>query len=184
MKRTHFGDAVPEGENFPTFINIVELLLLSPCAINAMSEPVSNVRPISILAAYMITAIALTASCISIIRRKKLVVGHASSRLSSPRRSAIPFAVLAAVSLATTWYYMFCYFRWSYLDWASKQSLHDSTALHLGQWLCDTLLFKQAWASTVETPLRTWWSSQIFGFCAVWSIALAVQGKSRCRVLQ
>lgn len=122
----------------------------------------------------MITAITLTATCISIILRKKPVAGDASSR-----RPVIPFAALAAVSLATTWYYMFCYFRWSYLDWASTQPLHDSTDLRLGQWLRDTSLFKQAWASTVRTPLRTWWSLQIFGFCAIWSIILAVQAKRR-----
>ncbi|KAI5465291.1 hypothetical protein BGZ63DRAFT_101299 [Mariannaea sp. PMI_226] len=140
-----------------------------------MAEPISNVRPISILVTYMVTALALTLCCIHIIWRRGARVGSGGSR----RPLAGTFIALATVSLASTWYYMLRYFQWSYWDWAYTRSLEDSAALQLGLWLRDTSLFRQAWASTLETPARTWWSLQIFGFCAIWSIELAVQAKRR-----
>ncbi|KAM5344316.1 hypothetical protein ACJ41O_012853 [Fusarium nematophilum] len=138
---------------------------------------VSNARPIGILVGYLIAATAVTARCISI-------VGRSQGRAARGRRNAIiVFSALAAVSLATTWYHMFCYFQWSYLQWASLRvgspGLEDHGRLYLGQWLRDTSLFKEAWVSTLTTPFRAWWSLQIFGFCAIWSIMLAAQAHKR-----
>lgn len=132
-----------------------------------------NATPLAILASYMVTAVALAVCCIRVIR------GH-PPRASRP--SAVSFTVfttLSILSLATTWSYMFAYFRWSYLDWAASSSPPvDANQLRLGEWLHDTSLFKQAWFSALETPARAWWTLQIFGFCAIWSVMLSVQGKS------
>ncbi|KAL2754104.1 hypothetical protein ACRALDRAFT_1069989 [Sodiomyces alcalophilus JCM 7366] len=146
---------------------------------------VSNVRPLAIFTGYMVTAAALTYNCISII----LSSGSTSRRhakKSSPRHPLIIllFTLLAAFSLATTWYHMFRYFRWSYLDWAEVHllplgDLDPSAGPYFGAWLRDTSLFRQAWASTLETPPRAWWSLQIFGFCAHWSVLLALQARKR-----
>ncbi|RTE80729.1 hypothetical protein BHE90_004763 [Fusarium euwallaceae] len=133
---------------------------------------VSNARPIGILVGYLLTCAVLTARCIHLLwDRSKVSTSH--------RRNAIlVFSALAAVSLATTWYHMFCFFQWSYEQWALSAPVGlDADKLYLGEWLRDTTLFKQAWVSTLERPPRAWWSLQIFGFCAVWSIMLASQSK-------
>lgn len=145
---------------------------------------VSNVRPLSIFTGYMLLAAGLTAKSISVICSQQ----RASSRRNGPassaqRRAIVVFSVLASLSLATTWYHMFRYFEWSYDQWAIAQASGvgagdiTSTGLRLGEWLRDTSLFKQAWASTLETGPRAWWSLQIFGFCANWSVLLAAQGE-------
>ncbi|KAK5991755.1 hypothetical protein PT974_07789 [Cladobotryum mycophilum] len=137
----------------------------------------SNVRPLAIFTSYMIACSALTARCISLLIRRPSTT---STSHHAPAHKILIFSSLAALSLATTWYHMFCYFRWSYLDWATLHNLAGpDDPLLLGRWLRDTSLFKQAWASTLETADRTWWSLQIFGFCAVWSVMLAVQARKR-----
>ncbi|GAB1316343.1 hypothetical protein MFIFM68171_06553 [Madurella fahalii] len=136
----------------------------------------SNAASLAILASYMITAVALTARCIRVIQRHPL---------QATRPSAVSltlFTALAIFSLATTWSYMFAYFRWSYFDWAASSSnltVTDASQLRLGEWLRDTSLFKQAWFSALETPARAWWTLQIFGFCAIWSVMLSVQARKR-----
>lgn len=135
-----------------------------------MAESVSNFRPLAIFSGYMTLAAALTASCVLIICK-----GTKASRSKPRRKTAALFSALAVFSLATTWYHMFCFFRWSYEQWATAHPGADPAILHLGAWLRDTTLFKQAWASTLETAPRAWWSLQIFGFCAHWSVMLAVQ---------
>lgn len=145
---------------------------------------VSNVRPLAIFTGYMITAAALTYTCISILLSSG-IAGRRQAKNNAPRPLAILlFSLLAALSLATTWYHMFRYFRWSYLDWAEVHvlpwgDLDPSAGPYFGSWLRDTSLFRQAWASTLETPARAWWSLQIFGFCAHWSVMLALQAQKR-----
>ncbi|KAK1719580.1 hypothetical protein BDP67DRAFT_540761 [Colletotrichum lupini] len=128
----------------------------------------SNVRPLAIFTGYMVLAAVLTA--------KSIVAAPAH------RRALVVFSALAALSLATTWYHMSRFFEWSYGQWITTQALAslDSTELRLGEWLHDTSLFKQAWASTLETGPRAWWSLQIFGFCANWNAILAAQAQRRC----
>ncbi|KAM0326354.1 hypothetical protein ACHAQA_006956 [Verticillium albo-atrum] len=144
-------------------------------------ETPSNARPIAILAGYMVLAGTLAIACIRIVRRG--IARHSDNTIPSTRRffAFLAFTLLAVVSLATTWYHMFCFFEWSYTAWKARRLLRpgNSTKLYLGQWLRETSLFKQAWASTFETPARAWWSLQIFGFCANWSVMLAVQAKKR-----
>ncbi|ETS78343.1 hypothetical protein PFICI_10405 [Pestalotiopsis fici W106-1] len=146
----------------------------------------SNTRPIGILAGYLLACAGLTVFCIRIAWTR----GGSSRPVDRRRRHAIVvFSALAALSLATTWYHMFCFFQWSYQEWAAASSASsplfgllggEDGKLHLGAWLRDTTLFQQAWVATLETPLRAWWSMQIFGFCAIWSVMLAAQGqKSR-----
>ncbi|KAM6509914.1 hypothetical protein FALCPG4_017550 [Fusarium falciforme] len=137
---------------------------------------VSNARPIGILVGYLLTCAALTARCLHLLWHRSKISPRQDA---SHRRNAIlVFSALAAVSLATTWYHMFCFFQWSYQQWAlSAPAGLDADKLHLGEWLRDTTLFKQAWVSTLERPPRAWWSLQIFGFCAIWSIMLAAQSK-------
>ncbi|RGP77260.1 alpha-mannosyltransferase alg11p [Fusarium longipes] len=135
---------------------------------------VSNARPIGILAGYLTTCALLAVTIIRTIYHKA-----ASSKLTSRHRHAIIiFSALAVLSLATTWYHMFRFFQWSYQQWESTHLENPDGELHLGQWLRDTTLFKQAWVSTLEKGPRAFWSMQIFGFCANWSVMLAWQGKT------
>ncbi|KAL0940507.1 uncharacterized protein CTRU02_203270 [Colletotrichum truncatum] len=150
---------------------------------------VSNARPLAIFTGYMVLAAALTAKSFAIIRSQRKRNASSppqdGSAGSSARRRAISvFSLLAALSLATTWYHMFRFFEWSYDQWAITHPVVAATTenpegLRLGEWLRDTSLFKQAWASTLETGPRAWWSLQIFGFCANWSVLLAVQARKR-----
>lgn len=146
---------------------------------------VSNARPLAIFTGYMILAAALTTKSIAIIRAQSRARSRGRSADGSDvaggpahrrRRSVVLFGLLAALSLATTWYHMFRFFEWSYGQWAiAHVAAVDTDRLRLGEWLRDTSLFRQAWASTLETAPRAWWSLQIFGFCANWSVMLAVQ---------
>lgn len=73
---------------------------------------------------------------------------------------------------------MFSYFSWSYNDWKIARLAVGMPVLgdgNIGDWLHDTKLFKQAWASTLSSPDRAWWSLQIFGFCANWSVTVGIQ---------
>ncbi|GKT57556.1 alpha-mannosyltransferase Alg11p [Colletotrichum tofieldiae] len=146
---------------------------------------VSNARPLAIFTGYMVLAASLTAKSIGIIRGQQRVssVQHGPAR-STNRHAIAVFSILAAVSLATTWYHMFRFFEWSYVQWDSQQFWAavvggKPAGLRLGEWLRDTSLFRQAWASTLETGPRAWWSLQIFGFCANWSVLLAAQAQKR-----
>ncbi|TDZ61517.1 hypothetical protein CTRI78_v004383 [Colletotrichum trifolii] len=157
---------------------------------------VSNTRPLGIFTGYMILAAALTLKSIAIIRsqsrrrRRRRATpppkdGSPVATSGLPRGAAVAvFSLLAALSLATTWYHMFRFFEWSYQQWAFARyfegiGMTGEEGLMLGEWLKDTSLFKQAWASTLETGPRAWWSLQIFGFCANWSVLLAVQARKR-----
>ncbi|KAF6808052.1 hypothetical protein CMUS01_13977 [Colletotrichum musicola] len=141
----------------------------------------SNVRPWAIFTGYMVLAATLTTKAIAIIRaqRRARSTGRPADGggpAPSGRRAVVLLSLLAALSLATTWYHMFRFFEWSYGQWAiAHVAGADADGLRLGKWLRDTSLFRQAWASTLETAPRAWWSLQIFGFCANWSIMLAVQ---------
>ncbi|KAK4182049.1 hypothetical protein QBC35DRAFT_396746 [Podospora australis] len=144
----------------------------------------NNTVPLAILATYLLTCLVLTIRCITIIRssntpsqQRGLVVTQSHKKT----RKITLFSILAIVSLATTWTYMLSYFRWSYFDWADTHNpaALSSDELYLGEWLRDTSLFQQAWFSALESKERSWWTLQIFGFCAVWSLSLSVQGRKR-----
>ena len=138
----------------------------------------ANAVPIGIFTTYMATATALTALCIHVILSGP--VRNKGSGSTATAAGVKLFSVLAVASLATTWFYMFCYFQWSYRDWAATTVARGGVStgydLRLGDWLHDTSLFHQAWVIVLDTPERIWWAVQIFGFCAVWSVVLSVQG--------
>lgn len=135
---------------------------------------VSNARPTAILAGYLIACVTCAGISIRTIYRQA-----ASSKAVSRRPyMIIVFSALATLSLATTWYHKFGFFKWSYQQWESTRLEKLDNELHLGEWLRDTKLFKQAWVSTLERPPRAIWSLQIFAFCANWSVMLAWQGKA------
>jgi hypothetical protein len=135
-----------------------------------MESEGSNVRPISILGGYLLTAALLTWRATSIIASQRARKSTIPARL---RRKSLVFSLLAVISLATTWYYMFSFFAHSYSQWALARAIPvQLNSLHLGPWLRDTSLFKQAWGTAMETDARFWWTQQIFGFCSAWSIIL------------
>ncbi|KAJ4017620.1 hypothetical protein NW766_003685 [Fusarium irregulare] len=136
---------------------------------------VSNARPIGILVGYLTACAALAAVSITSIYRK----AASSDALSRRRHSIVVFSALAVLSLATTWYHMFRFFQWSYQQWAHAHPESLDGTIHLGEWLRDTTLFKQAWVSTLEEPYRAFWSLQIFAHCANWSVILASFDKKR-----
>ncbi|GJC96785.1 alpha-mannosyltransferase alg11p [Colletotrichum higginsianum] len=133
----------------------------------------------------MLLAAGLTAKSIGIIRGQRRRVSGSADRPAPTVVALAVFGLLAAVSLATTWYHMFRFFEWSYLEWDSRQFWAavvggaKPPGLRLGEWLRDTTLFRQAWVSTLETGPRAWWSLQIFGFCANWSVLLAAQAQKK-----
>ncbi|KAN0062316.1 hypothetical protein ACQY0O_005198 [Thecaphora frezii] len=93
-------------------------------------------------------------------------------------------ALLAAASLASTWYYMFAYLAHSYqayvarcyltsyplppppppLSWQQPHlvvaSLH-LRVLRISQWLSSLSLFEEAWMEVVRDANAWWWSSEI-----------------------
>ncbi|SPO31473.1 uncharacterized protein UTRI_06603 [Ustilago trichophora] len=94
------------------------------------------------------------------------------------------FALLAIVSLASTWYYMIAFLRHSYLAYLERCHLTSYPlpptpppfdlarpdllvpALHLrilriSQWLASLSLFKEAWMEVIKDATSWWWSSEI-----------------------
>lgn len=90
------------------------------------------------------------------------------------------FALLAALSLLTTWYYMFNYFRVSYQAWAMWRSRFEISQdkMHWGLWLKETSLFREAWETVIVGNARYWWSHQIFFFASGLGLSLEERGKS------
>ncbi|SPO31691.1 uncharacterized protein UTRI_06603_B [Ustilago trichophora] len=94
------------------------------------------------------------------------------------------FALLAVLSLASTWYYMIAFLRHSYLAYLERCHLTSYPlpptpppfdlgrpellvpALHLrilriSQWLASLSLFKEAWMEVIKDATSWWWSSEI-----------------------
>ena len=150
----------------------------------------SNIRPISILTAYILLAVLLTTT----IFRTLLHISKTPSPFpASPRaqkRKAISisiFTLLSLLSLLTTWHYMLSFFVLSYKIWAMRTNTPlpttlfgrhgiKATTLQLGPWLRDTTLFRDAWETVIDGNTRFWWSQQIFLISTVWSVALGVEG--------
>ncbi|KAJ4359494.1 uncharacterized protein N0V89_000048 [Didymosphaeria variabile] len=91
------------------------------------------------------------------------------------------FAILAALSLFTTWYYMSNYFRVSYQAWAMWRSRYEISQdkMHWGLWLKETSLFREAWETIVVGNARYWWSHQIFFFASGLGLSLEERGVRR-----
>ena len=94
------------------------------------------------------------------------------------KRYVRTFAILAALSLFTTWYHMFNYFRVSYQAWAMWRSRFDISQdhMHWGLWLKETSLFREAWETVIVGNARYWWSHQIFFFASGLGLSLEERG--------
>lgn len=92
----------------------------------------------------------------------------------------IVFLVLTFSSIALTWYYMISFFSLSYRVWAhthaAELGLNIYDGVHMGPWLQDVELFRQAWEIVLETPQRLVWSQPIFFISAAWSVFLGLEG--------
>ncbi|KAF2204506.1 hypothetical protein GQ43DRAFT_364396 [Delitschia confertaspora ATCC 74209] len=143
----------------------------------------SNFRPLAIFSSYMLLCFSLTVFIIRDLYKsyRSRSKSHTSSKPSSLH--IFLFSLLAAASLATTWYYMFQFFAYSYRDWIFAQQLsqqfflgHEHGSLQLGWWLKDTQLFKEAWGTVVMGARRFWWSGQIFLFASYLGLIFEVKG--------
>lgn len=117
------------------------------------------------------------------------------------RRAKRIFALLAVLSLASTWYYMLAFLRHSYLSYLERCHLAGYPlpptppafdlgrpdllvpALHLrvlriSQWLASLSLFKEAWMEVIKDAPSWWWSSEI---CIItvgaWALFLRHEGE-------
>lgn len=156
---------------------------------------VSNIRPIAILAAYLSLSALLTCS---ILRTLYRISKNSRARQSNPShqrlrsRHLLIFASLAVICLGITWFYMLSFFTFSYQEWAHKEDValpmglwgpsgvfdggKDKIGLHLGLWLRDTKLFREAWETVIDGSIRFWWSQQIFLITMAWSVHLGIEG--------
>jgi hypothetical protein len=137
-------------------------------------------RSLRILAFYLALAVFLTSAVLRdiVLRADR----NSGSSVWKPNRSKVfLFGLLAVNSLATTWYYMFSFFAYSYHNWACDHGLNDGapvnvTLRNLELWLRETTLFKDAWGAVVATPHRYWWSGQVFLWTTAWSLFLGIMG--------
>ncbi|KAJ5999517.1 hypothetical protein N7451_007327 [Penicillium sp. IBT 35674x] len=141
-------------------------------------------RSLSILAFYLTLCATLALNiCLKIYRQYRIrKVRPSWSTTHGPIFTL--FLILASVSLATTWYYMFAFFRHSYTSWAAGQAPAQQALIEtkpylakLELWLRDRKLFREAWESVSETPAKFWWSGQIFLWTIGWSLFLGVMGR-------
>lgn len=140
-------------------------------------------RSTPILVSYIILAAALACNACRRIFKKYQTRQKYNDWASPQRRLHFwLFAVLAALSLGATWYYMFAFFAHSFRNWEQTES---ALALHTKDfdlvsrvelWLQNAKLFREAWETVIETPVRFWWSGQIFLWTTGWSVFLGVMG--------
>ena len=147
------------------------------------SNTESQIRSLPILISYLCLAASLTlSSCQTIYCRYKARQTQNDWSTPQRRQQFFIFAALAALSLGTTWYYMFAFFAHSYRNWetgyliAQNRELPQSIVSRLELWLRNTGLFREAWETVIETPARFWWSGQIFQWTTGWSLFLGVMG--------
>ncbi|KAJ5081494.1 hypothetical protein NUU61_009758 [Penicillium alfredii] len=142
-------------------------------------------RSLPILIAYLSLSASLALhACRSIYVRYKTRRMQNDWGNAQRRRQFALFAGLAALSLGTTWYYMFAFFAHSYRNWESGASLaitenYGPSLAWISKvelWLQHTKLFREAWETVIETPARFWWSGQIFLWTTGWSVFLGTMG--------
>jgi hypothetical protein len=152
--------------------------------LNALGNPPIHYRSLALFFGYLSIATGLILSIIRVINvryqaRQKQNDWNGPQR----RKQFYLFAILAALSLGFTWFYMISLFVWSYKNWASSPDglLYSSIDMHtvtrMGLWLNKTYVFQQAWETVSENPMRFWWSGQIFGWTIGWSIFLGITGR-------
>ena len=157
-----------------------------------------NIKPVTILCSYLCLAAVLTAQILRLLYQAKFrpqTQRQDPHHRTSKSAHLVLFATLAVVSLVITWYYMLAFFTLSYQTWAHKHDVPlpsrllgsnvllarngDVGGLHLGLWLRDTKLFKDAWETVIDGKARFWWSQHIFLITTIWSVFLGVEGAQR-----
>ena len=90
------------------------------------------------------------------------------------------FFLLALISLAATWTYMFQFFFYSYRQWKATASYGLPVSLDsISLWLHDTSLFDSAWRQVSVGDWQWLWSHQLCSLTvSVWTPILAIEGKS------
>ncbi|KAJ6099732.1 hypothetical protein N7467_001267 [Penicillium canescens] len=152
--------------------------------LNSLGNPPIHYRSLALFFGYLSIATGLILSIIRVIN----VRYHARQKQNDwngpqRRKQFYLFAILAALSLGFTWFYMISLFVWSYKNWASSPDglLYSSIDMHtvtrMGLWLKKTYVFQEAWETVSENPTRFWWSGQIFGWTIGWSIFLGITGR-------
>jgi len=88
---------------------------------------------------------------------------------------------LALASFAHTWYYMFSFMQWSFVEYERSvpgSSVGPTLLVRVANWLMNTALFEQAWKIVCDGPLRWWWSEQLCFFTVgFWTILLLTKGR-------
>ncbi|KDQ51370.1 hypothetical protein JAAARDRAFT_41220 [Jaapia argillacea MUCL 33604] len=94
------------------------------------------------------------------------------------RNRSRTFRVLTCLSFGHTWFYMFKYMRWSFVNYESSVAVHDPRVLYrITDWLLNTGLFEEAWALVCNGPMNWWWSEQLCLFTVgAWTIFIAIEG--------
>ena len=146
----------------------------------------NDIRAIVIFGGYLSICGLLTGTIV-----KDLMTEHYKLKKRASSTSTLVFASCAAVSLSVTWYYMLCFFSLSYRAWAWEHGINPPSqphnvkelsqwlqTIHLGAWLQDVKLFKDAWETAMESPGRLLWSQPIFFITSVWAFFIGEQGTS------
>jgi hypothetical protein len=146
----------------------------------------NDLRAIAIFGGYLSTCGFLTGIIV-----KDLVTEHGKLKRRVSSTPIIVFAGCAAVSLGVTWYYMLSFFSLSYRAWALQHGISPPTqphhvkelrpwiqAIHLGAWLKDVQLFRDAWETAMESYGRLFWSQPIFFITSIWAFFIGDQGMS------
>jgi hypothetical protein len=165
----------------------------TPSMSSKMFEASSNVRAITIFATYLSICTLLTG-----LIGKDLVQQYRRRRRDIPRSNIMICAalvVLALLSLTTTWSYMLQFFGLSYRAWAHEHGIGVPTRpqefqdiyqwageIHLGAWLGDVKLFREAWEIAMESYGRLLWSQPIFFITTIWAFSIGEQGTRYCGV--
>ncbi|OBZ88829.1 hypothetical protein A0J61_03121 [Choanephora cucurbitarum] len=91
------------------------------------------------------------------------------------------FFLLALISLAATWTYMFQFFFYSYRQWKATASYGLPVSLDsISLWLHDTSLFDSAWRQVSVGDWQWLWSHQLCSLTvSVWTPILAIEGHRR-----
>lgn len=171
-----------------TWVRAVSYRLIGTMSHDKLTEEATDrtqpmVRSIPILGHYIFIAAALALNaCQGIFKRYQTRQRHNDWASSRRRLHFWLFVVLATLSLGATWYYMFAFFAHSFRSWERTEkalSLHTKDfdlVSRVEFWLQNAGLFREAWETVIETPVRFWWSGQIFLWTTGWSVFLGVMG--------
>lgn len=141
----------------------------------------SNARPYAIFFSYMGLCAGLTLFIIHRLTKGFSALSKSKTAQPPPKKYVVLFVVLAIGSLATTWYHMIQYFKFSYDTWLMWRQHYELTPQmkHWGLWLRETSLFKEAWETVLVGFARYWWSNQIFFFACALGLDLEQRGFRR-----